>query len=194
MSARWSDNADDRRARRSGAGCLTVLTAFAIVAALLLTAAATPAAASEIQVVNDEDALEAKRVRLERYMRRLINAQRLEHGRGRVRRHDRLTSYALRHSRRQRDAGAAFHSGGLDRLADRAGFDRVLENVGYRAGAYLTHRYQVRWIVEGFMRSPSHRAALLDRRARRVGVGLAWADHAWVDGQTMYATAIFGRP
>lgn len=146
------------------------------------------------------------RENLERYMRRLINQERVERGRVRVRHHDKLHTFARRHTARQIAAENTFHSTARQkaRLSRRTGLF-VRENVGWRRARLpytdlngerfcdmycMTKRQQVRELHEAFMASPGHRDAILDRGMRRVGIGIDWQ---FIDGwRVMRVTVVFG--
>jgi uncharacterized protein YkwD len=63
------------------------------------------------------------------------------------------------------------------------------ENLAWGAG----RRGTARQVVAGWMRSPAHRAIVLDGRFTRIGVGVAAGTPAGVRGLT-YATVFAGRP
>lgn len=105
--------------------------------------------------------------RLEHYRERLLDlTNRARTNRGIPRLHERaaLNDYAQRHSFRMSSERRLFHTGDL--YAKLRSFDPKAwgENVGYGG--------TVRRVFRAFMRSPSHRANILDRRYDTIGLGI----------------------
>jgi uncharacterized protein YkwD len=90
----------------------------------------------------------------------MINETRRRHGTHAVRKGNRVTRLARRHSRQMANSRTLFHSSNLGRIGSSWG-----ENVGY------TYR-SVRSIHRAFMRSRSHRSNILARKFDKVGIGL----------------------
>ncbi|MGH2723178.1 MAG: CAP domain-containing protein [Actinomycetota bacterium] len=109
-------------------------------------------------------------------MRRLINAERVERGNGRLKMADRLVWVAKGHSRQMAEDGTIYHNkslpGGLP-------FKNVWwgENVGMGNSVTSLHNL--------FMQSDAHRANVLNQNFRRIGVGVVKDD-----GRT-YVTVVF---
>jgi uncharacterized protein YkwD len=109
----------------------------------------------------------------------LLNAQRRAHHLPRLRSSPRLLKAATAHSRAMVHRRFFSHDqpGGLDplRRVQLAGYPRgahhllVGENIGYGVGRSSTPR----WMVRAWMHSSPHRATILDRRFRDVGLGIA---------------------
>jgi len=88
---------------------------------------------------------------------------------------DRISRYAVRHSRRMADLGYVFHSGDaqLRRALEGSGWSVAGENVG--AGATLEE------LQDAFMRSAPHRQNVLEPSYDRAAVGIVEADGVvWV--------------
>ena len=94
-----------------------------------------------------------------------INAYRVEHGLGELRRSDKLVLLADSHSRNMAQANRLSHDGFRERQA-RAASPVCVENVGWN---YRTPGAQ----LNGWTESPSHNANLLDARITQAGVGEA---------------------
>lgn len=105
----------------------------------------------------------------ERALVRAINVQRRRHGVRRLRMTTSLTRVARRAARRTVQSGAMSHSGLSGRM-DRAGADfrRTGETLAWIPRGNAS---SARTVVRMWMRSPSHRQALLSPRFRRIGVG-----------------------
>lgn len=101
---------------------------------------------------------------------RATNQARIEHGLHRLRLSDPISRFARRHSRQMAQAGHIFHSDlSFPKPAD---WTVAGENVG---------RGSLRRILRAFMRSPEHRANILNPRFRRIGIGVVFAaGDAWV--------------
>lgn len=92
----------------------------------------------------------------------MINETRAAEGRGPLRLSERLSRIAHRHSKEMAVRGTLLHSC-LSCSID-GGWRKLGENVGVGADYPSVH--------SELLASPSHRANLLDRKYRRVGVGL----------------------
>jgi uncharacterized protein YkwD len=98
----------------------------------------------------------------ERQVLRLINQERVERGKERLKMGARMSRYAERHSRQMRDAGRVFHS---DVSFPKPKDWRIAgENVGAGGGILSLH--------EAFMDSDEHRKNLLRNKYGRVGIGV----------------------
>jgi uncharacterized protein YkwD len=98
-----------------------------------------------------------------------INSQRARHGLHRVRPSWEIARAADEHSRAMRARRAIWHGAFASRVRRQVYARRVGEVVGWLRPA--TRRADPRRIVSMWMHSPGHRAILLDRRMRWVGVG-----------------------
>lgn len=101
----------------------------------------------------------------ERSMVKLINRERVKRGLPALKLSHTMTHRARDHARAMRSRGAIFHSN-LRRTLRGLSWRVAGENVGMGPDIRLLHR--------AFMRSPGHRANILYRRYRSVGVGIAW--------------------
>ncbi len=101
-----------------------------------------------------------------------------------------LVAVAREHSRELAAEGRIAHvSERTGSVADR------LQAAGYRARSAsenLAQATTVRDAHDALMRSPGHRAAILDPYMTDVGIGLAWQDHG--DYRTYFLTQVFTRP
>src|SRR3954453_9931104 len=120
----------------------------------------------------------------------LLNQQRRAHGLVALQADARLGRAALGHSKdmvshryfaHESRAGAPFSA----RLP-RAGFHVLGENIGWGSGSLSTPRSMVR----AWMHSAPHRANILDRRYRKIGVGVAFGSP--VGGSGASYTTDFG--
>lgn len=103
----------------------------------------------------------------------LLNQVRRNHGLPTFRLNRALSTDAWRHSRRMADAGRIFHTSDMYRLVRSYSPSRWGENVGM-AG-------RIRRVLTLWMRSSGHRANILKRSFRRVGVGVVRArGSVWV--------------
>lgn len=139
------------------------------------------------------------RAAVEATVLRLINRQRTSRGLHAVRIQTKLDAAAFAHSRQMvsRDYFSHYSPGGAT-FAQRlcaGGYTRtgcrtwaVGEVIGWGAGVAGTAQA----IVKAWMRSSSHRAVILDRRWRDVGVGCAWGTFCGIPG-TLMCTVDFGR-
>lgn len=114
----------------------------------------------------------------QRLERRLLNGERRDKGRPKVRFHRRLNKIARRHSVRMARADRLHHSTDLVSRVRGMRWRRLGENVGVapRMGART-----LKVLHKAFMESLSHRKNILLRPFRRVGVGIARRDgKVWV--------------
>jgi uncharacterized protein YkwD len=149
---------------------LALAAALAVMAGLLVasgTATAPSAQAAAVKVTVQEKAFVTK-----------INAERKKRGlRPLVLRAD-LVSVARAQSKRMASKTKLYHN---PRLAkDVRNYRWVGENVGYGPTVVKLHT--------AFMKSPSHRANLLDRGYREVGIGIVKR------GKTIWVTEVFRQP
>jgi len=117
-------------------------------------------------------------------------AQREDDGLGKLRANDCLDRAAIRQAKRMAERQQLFHqdlrkllrSCGLSKLLRSCGLSRAGENVadGYDNGKAV--------VLEGWMESAGHRANILDRSYRLMGIGAHQSD----DG-VWYAAQVFGR-
>jgi uncharacterized protein YkwD len=103
-----------------------------------------------------------------RDMARWMNAARNNHGAVDLRRVWSLRHLADEHSEDMRDAGRIFHTTSLGSRLSFMSWSVAGENVG--AGSRL------RALFDAFMRSDAHRANILGRSYRRVGIGIRVQD------------------
>jgi uncharacterized protein YkwD len=111
---------------------------------------------------------------------KVTNEKRVKHDRSRFKRQACVQKWARKQARRMARQERMFHQD-LGPVLDDCGLSRVGENVAY---GYPTGRA----VVRGWMRSEGHRANILDRRFRLMGVAARKSD----DG-TWYAAQVFGR-
>lgn len=110
--------------------------------------------------------------RVERRMAALINRARVARGLPKVKLRSSLTYRARAHSVRMARRGGIYHSNLRSTLRGLR-WRRAGENVGVGPSIGTLHR--------AFMLSPGHRANVLYRRYRNVGVGVKWRGGvAWV--------------
>jgi len=112
----------------------------------------------------------------ERRATRLMNRERVERDIGSLRLRPKLTRLARKHSRTMAAAGTIFHSD-LGETVSGLSWSIAGENVGMGPTIKGLHR--------AFMKSPGHRANVLERRYKRVGVGVIQRDG------TIYITILF---
>ncbi len=162
----------NRRLRRA-------LSVLPLVLAISLPAAAPAVAASPgaCAAANSSPA-DAGPAQLEHTVLCLVNRERAARGLSRLRSNDRLDRAARGHSRHMVSANFFSHDspGGasvLDRVKSRgyrsSGGLMVGENIAWGSGSYATPAE----IVEGWMNSAGHRANILHRGFREIGVGVA---------------------
>jgi uncharacterized protein YkwD len=113
----------------------------------------------------------------ERAMASLINRARTSHGRSSLRVNDGLSNYARRHSATMASKGVLYHNPYLAKWLASWSWSILGENVGVGSSIDSLHR--------AFMNSPPHRANIMDRRFRDVGVGVV------VRGGRTWVTIIF---
>lgn len=118
--------------------------------------------------------------RYQRQARVLTNEERADHDRVRLRKQACVQRFARRHARRMAAEEEMFHQD-LGRVMRRCDLSRVGENVAY---GYPTGRA----VVRAWMKSSGHRANILERRYRLLGMATRRDD----DGD-MYAVQVFGR-
>lgn len=119
-----------------------------------------------------------------------VNAERVEHGRGRVKRNGRLDLAAQRHAEDMLARGFFDHgSPEGKRPRDRAreaGYTPALVAENIAAG-----QTTVKEVVDGWMSSPGHRRNLLERGVDDLGVGLAIGKGR--NGEQVIWVQLFGR-
>jgi uncharacterized protein YkwD len=106
-----------------------------------------------------------------------INNARAAHGLQPLRLSSDLASTARQHSRQMASAATLFHTANFSSICC---WSAIAENVGMG--------YSVRGVHRAFMHSPAHRANILDRRMRVVGVGVI------ASGGRLWVTEVFTRP
>lgn len=156
---------------------------------LAVLAAAAVLSAAGVGSVFASSAAHSARPGITHALLSIINHDRSDHGLQPLRLGGRLDRAALGHSLDMARHGYFSHTG-LDgsspfqRLA-RAGvaYNLAGENLGYDSGAGKLS--MLRAIDRAMLRSPDHRANLLQPAYRRVGIGIA------VQGNTMYVTEDF---
>ncbi len=148
-----------------GAGLLSLVTATSALGVLATTAA--PARAGTASSVYETEAFTA------------TNVQRIAHDRAALRPGACLHKWAVRQARKMADQRRMFHQD-LERVADDCGLSYAGENVAY---GYATGTA----VVRAWMDSPGHRANILNRHYRAMGIGARQADGVW------YVAQVFGR-
>jgi uncharacterized protein YkwD len=119
----------------------------------------------------------------------LLNAERRAHGLGSLRSHGKLGRGARRHGRdmvRHRYFSHTSRNGtSVAQRIKRSGYSRrhVGENLGWGGGSGSSPRK----IVRSWMASPTHRALILNRVYRHVGIGIVRGTPAGVPGGTYVA-------
>jgi uncharacterized protein YkwD len=106
-----------------------------------------------------------------------INNARARHGLAPVRLSTSLSDYARSHSRSMSRQRTLFHTSDFTVICC---WSSISENVGMAGSVRGVHR--------AFMRSPAHRANILDRGKRAVGVGIVHS------GGKFWVTEVFRRP
>lgn len=150
-----------------GAGTTARLGVPVVLLALVLglLAAVTTVTVSSVVTATPARAATSSSARTyERKAKRTTNRQRARRGLARLDGGSCLRRMARQQASRMRERGKVSHQD-LSRVAQICGVSRVAENVasGYPSGRKVVNR--------GWMRSSTHRANLLDRGFRRVGVG-----------------------
>jgi uncharacterized protein YkwD len=107
------------------------------------------------------------------------NRHRAQHDLVKLRKKDCVQHFAVRQARRMARQQRMFHQD-LGPVMRRCRLSRAGENVavGYRSGRSVVNA--------GWMRSPGHRANILDRRFRMMGIGARRAGGRW------YVAQVFG--
>lgn len=100
----------------------------------------------------------------EKYLASLINRARHYYGRSAVSLNESLSNYARKHSATMATQNRLFHNPYLATWLRNWSYRILGENVGYGP--------TVRSVYDAFMRSAPHRANILDRRYRSIGVGI----------------------
>ncbi|WP_370614744.1 CAP domain-containing protein [Mumia sp. Pv 4-285] len=150
-------------------GPALLIAAATLVAPAASSTAATPARASAVSGSGAEVARTATSVppgprRYERRVVRHTNRARRAHDMKALRRNACLDLYAQRSADRIARSGRLTHQN-LRPVLRRCG--------GWKVGENIAYGYQwPRWVVRAWMNSPGHRANILERRYRRIGVGV----------------------
>lgn len=113
----------------------------------------------------------------ERSMASLINRARQHYGRSALSLNESLSNYARKHSATMAAQNRLFHNPYLATWLRSWSYRILGENVGYGSS--------VRAVYDAFMRSAPHKANILDRRFRNVGVGMVSG------GGRIWVTVIF---
>lgn len=168
----------------------------ALIAALTaaVAALAAPGVASAACVGADDEPTAVSLVVSERATFCLLNVERSDHGLRPLRRNRRLDLASTRHARAMALRDYFEHGNFVGRIK-RANYLRgarswsLGENIAWGSGTLGTPRE----IVDAWMHSPGHRANILNRSFREIGIGIARGTPvpAYSDGAT-YATD-FGR-
>lgn len=106
-----------------------------------------------------------------------INNARAAHGLRPLRLSDNLSRTAKAHTHQMADAVTLFHTANFASICC---WSAIAENVGMG--------YSVKGLHRAFMHSPAHRANILDRRMRVVGIGVVSS------GGQLWVTELFTRP
>jgi len=146
-----------------------------LLATLLATLAVGPLTAPGAAAATEEQRKYAKAAF------RTTNAERVEHDKGRLKHNDCLQKYANRQAKLLAGTGDLVHQV-LNPILDNCNLSLVGENL---AIGYETGRKVVR---QGWMKSPLHRANILEPRYRRMAIAARQTD----DGQWV-AVQLFGR-
>ena len=144
----------------------------------VLTAAATTSMAVTLSVVPAQAAGPIATYQHQAFV--VTNRQRADHDRVRLRNQDCVQRHAVRQARRMARQERMFHQN-LGPILRRCHLSWAGENVAY---GYPTGRSVV---IDGWMRSPGHRANILNRHYRVMGIGARRADGRW------YVSQVFGR-
>jgi uncharacterized protein YkwD len=157
------------------------LTTTLLVAALTVLGA--PAASgAKAEVTRAATSHAAAEIGLQRRVVRVTNRRREAHGLPRLRVQRCPRGFAVRHSTRMAVLGRLGHSN-LQRLSERCSTGHVAENVASFTGSAPTARR----VVRTWMRSPGHRANILDPSLTHLGVGVVRAGHRWYVTQDFLA-------
>jgi uncharacterized protein YkwD len=113
----------------------------------------------------------------EHYMINLINKARTSHGRAALRTSDSLSNIARKWSKNMAARNRLYHNPYLATWLKDWNWTILGENVGVGTSVLSLHK--------AFMASPSHRANILDRRFRNIGVGIVSS------GGRLWVTVIF---
>lgn len=151
--------------RRPVAAALAALVASTVTASLLVAPAEAATITPKIY---------------QRQAFRATNHQRVEYDLGKLRHQDCVQRFAVRQAKRMARQDRMFHQDIL-RVAQRCGLALAGENVAY---GYPDGRAVVK---QGWMKSPPHRANILNPGYRLLGMGARRSD----DG-TWYAAQVFG--
>lgn len=108
-----------------------------------------------------------------------INAERAQHGMGKLSVSGELVAKARKHSAEMASKGAIYHDANLG--SGVSGWKQIGENVGRGPSANAVHN--------AFMDSSSHRAHILNPKYDRVGVGTVWKGSG--SSKMIYVTEIF---
>jgi uncharacterized protein YkwD len=151
----------------------------AALAAVLLTLLATLLPASPVRAETEQEAAQTVG-RYQKQARLVTNNMREAHDRVKLRSGQCVQRFARRQARRMANREDMFHQD-LGRVLNRCNLSSVAENVAY---GYPTGRA----VVRGWMGSAGHRANILNRRYRLLGMAMRRSD-----GGTPYAAQVFGR-
>ena len=109
----------------------------------------------------------------EESFRSLMNAERVDHNRRRLKMQETLVAVAREQSADMAQAGSIFHNPELANDLGQVSWSIAGENVGVGGSVETLH--------EAFMNSPPHRKNIMRRSFKRVGVGVVTADgRIWV--------------
>jgi uncharacterized protein YkwD len=163
----------------------------AALAAVLLTLLATLLPTSPVQATSEQSTAKSATqtvaqnvaqtvARYQKQARSVTNNQREAHDLASLRPGRCVQRFARRQARRMANQERMFHQD-LRRVLNRCNLSSVAENVAY---GYPTGRA----VVQGWMGSEGHRANILNRRYRLLGMAMRRSD-----GGTPYAAQVFGR-
>jgi uncharacterized protein YkwD len=109
----------------------------------------------------------------EHYMVSLINSARSAYHRAGLKTNNALSDIARRWSKNMASKNRLYHNANLGTWLKDWDWTILGENVGVGSSVLSLHK--------AFMASPSHRANILDKRFKSIGVGMVWArGRLWV--------------
>ncbi len=169
-----------------------------------LAVAATPAVASDAEAAASGCAnasgkpREISRQQAVKAVRCLIDNERRDHGRSKLRTRRSLDKAARRHTRHMKSKGCFAH----ECPGEPSLLERVKSTSYLPCGCTWSVGENIAWgehdlgapreIVSAWMKSPEHRANILNRRFEHIGVGVEWGTPRHPDGTGGVYTTDFG--